>query len=76
MKFLITAAVLIIGCASSVSAASAQKVWTCTERANACINNGGKNEVCFSKKVMSHCRRTGEYIGPYSGRVFRATIRK
>ncbi len=48
---------------------------SCTDRANACMRNNGKQEVCFGP-AFAGCKKTGQYVGPYSGKSFPASERK
>lgn len=42
---------------------------TCEDRARACMKNNGKQEVCYGA-ALAQCKKTGTYIGPYSGKAF------
>lgn len=71
MKFLLSLAAMAVVSASVIEANAA----TCAQRANQCIKNGGTRGVCFAKQTMDNCKRTGTYVGPYSGKSFEASGR-
>ena len=45
---------------------------TCEDRAQACMANNGKKEVCFGP-ALAQCKKTGTYVGPYTGKAFPAS---
>jgi hypothetical protein len=45
---------------------------TCEDRAQACMNNNGKKEVCYGA-ALAQCKKTGTYVGPYTGKAFTAS---
>jgi hypothetical protein len=36
------------------------------------MRNNGKQEVCYGP-ALAQCKKTGTYIGPYTGKAFPAT---
>ena len=44
---------------------------TCEDRAAACMKNNGKQDVCYGP-ALAQCKKTGTYIGPYTGKAFPA----
>ncbi len=55
-------------------AANAASAASCTSFAQGCMKNGGTKDVCYGS-ALNKCEQTGQYIGPYSGKVFQASVK-
>ncbi len=53
-------------CTASVASAK-----SCEEHAAICMSKGGTIARCYGPAVQQ-CKQTNQYVGPYSGKVFRA----
>jgi hypothetical protein len=63
---------ILLGIAIAGLSISSVVAATCEDRAEACMKNNGKQDKCYGA-ALAQCKKTGTYIGPYTGKAFPAT---
>ncbi len=66
---------LLLGLAAlaMLAAVETAEAKTCDQMAIGCMEKGGSHSKCYNPSNLRTCKKTGVWVGPYTGQVVRAT---